>query len=1090
MGMKILQAVNFTGSDTANPYIRSLVDGLRKAGHCVAWSADDFWTAEGRFDIVHIHWPQALFGWSDIDKECTERLLKKIDEIHDEGGVVFYTRHNSAPHNCSNPYSIALNKIVEGSSDVIVHLGENSHQECENKYLNTKHCVIPHHAYDWYPRDMGRHEARKRLNLDRCTPVVLSFGEFRSEGERLLLAESCRGLGLKINLLAPMLHVRANGEGDPVFDGRIQNMLQGLFPMQPKGRVKDIDVPVYFMAADVVFIQRLEILNSGNVSLAFHFGKVVVGPDCGNVGAILKTTGNPTFDPSDPKSAIEALRVGLELAASGKGRENRRYADLNWSLSAVVSRLEKVYYDELTSPFVSVLMPSLNTARYVREALDSVVNQTLKNIEIICIDAGSTDGTREIIAEYAGRDKRVRVIDSSVRSYGYQMNLGLAAAKGRYIGIVEPDDHVLPEMYEELYDRAIAGDADIVKGNCNFFTTDEDGTVVSQHCSLFLGWRGEYERVFDVADSPEVIKEGTLGTWSGIYRRKLLMENHVRYNESAGASFQDTGFFFQTALCARRFIAVEKAYYNYRTDNPASSRNDKSKLMALWKEYEFLFDWLSGYSDKRRLSVFEPYIQGRFFSGNLWLIGRIGLESSAELVDMVKRRFLEAVTAGIVRRRHMPAGEWNTLVSWTKNDIPGSSRCRISVVVPCFNVDRYVEACLDSVLGQTLSELECLCVDDGSTDNTVEIIRRYAEKDPRIRLIEQPHMGVYEARNRAMREARGEFIAFMDPDDLYPSKDVLARLYSSAKDNGLLASGGSLQTFTPDGKVSYAQKPKNTFKIEKTMRFSEYQWAFAYYRFIYSRALLQRLEICFPPFGRFQDPPFMAAALIAAEEFRAIPDIVYSYRIGYKKVDWKSGDCIRFRDALKGIGMLASQAAQADLPGLMECAESELAAHLNRVVKPDEGMLATCADELAAVRETIARFCIEQGFVRLRKLIDGIDGSLVVVDSRGDNVSRRHAMVCRLIDEEKEILSKCLKYASPAMVPVVRALIISLIEVRSMLREVESLKRSEAYRVGMFVTWPVRKLCGGVKCLHDNGFLYTVKHAVGKSVRFLGKIVR
>ena len=234
----------------------------------------------------------------------------------------------------------------------------------------------------------------------------------------------------------------------------------------------------------------------------------------------------------------------------------------------------------------------------------------------------------------------------------------------------------------------------------------------------------------------------------------------------------------------------------------------------------------------------------------------------------------------------------------------------------------------------------------------------------------------------------------------------------------------------------------------------------------------------------------MAAALIAAEEFRAIPDIVYSYRIGYKKVDWKSGDCIRFRDALKGIGMLASQAAQADLPGLMECAESELAAHLNRVVKPDEGMLATCADELAAVRETIARFCIEQGFVRLRKLIDGIDGSLVVVDSRGDNVSRRHAMVCRLIDEEKEILSKCLKYASPAMVPVVRALIISLIEVRSMLREVESLKRSEAYRVGMFVTWPVRKLCGGVKCLHDNGFLYTVKHAVGKSVRFLGKIVR
>ena len=964
MRMRILQAVNFSAADTANPYIRSLVDGLRKAGHCVEWSADDFWTAEGRFDVVHIHWPQALFGWKidDTDRECGERLRKKLVEIHDGGGVIFYTRHNSIPHDRSNPHSVELHEIMEKNCDVIVHLGEKSRQDCEDRYQDVKHCVIPHHAYDWYPRDIGKAQARKFLKLDGNTPVVLSFGVFRSKEERLLLAESCVGLGSKINLLAPMISIWANGKEDPAINLRVQNMLQGIFQKQRKGRVKDVDVPTYFGASDVVFIQRLDILNSGNLPLAFHFGKVVVGPDCGNVGEILRSTGNPTFDPSNPQSAIAALKVGLKLAAAGKGQENQRYADLNWGRDAIVARLEKVYYDEISSiaPFVSILMPSLNTARYIREALDSVVNQTLKNIEIICIDAGSTDGSREIIDEYAERDSRIRIIDSPVKSYGYQMNLGTAAAKGRYIGIVEPDDHVLPEMYEELYDKAIAEDADIVKGNCNLFMTDEDGAVVSKYCSIYPKWGvGNYGRLFDASDVPEAFREGTLGTWSGIYRRKLLLENHVRYSESAGASFQDTGFFFQTAICARRFMAVEKAYYNYRMDNPGSSRNDKSKLMVLWKEYEFLFNWLADYPDKRRLSVFEPYIHGRFFSGNFWLVEQIGLEPSKELVDMLKKKFLEAVAAGFVRQRHMPLHVWNTLVSWTKDDIPVSCSCKISIVIPCFNVARYIEACVDSILGQTLREWECLFVDDGSTDDTVEVIRKYAVKDSRIKLFEQPHTGVYEARNRAMREAKGEFLAFMDPDDLYPSQYVLSRLYEAAKHNGLLAAGGSFQTFTPDGKISRVQRPKNLFTKERTMSFSEYQWALGYQRFIFSRLLLQRMGIYFPPFTRFQDPPFMAAALIAAKEFRAIPDFVYSYRIGYKKIDWKADDCRRFRDALKGIGMLAKQAAQADLPELLACAERELDAHLNGFVKPDESMLALCAEEVSSVKETIASYCTE-----------------------------------------------------------------------------------------------------------------------------------
>ena len=131
--------------------------------------------------------------------------------------------------------------------------------------------------------------------------------------------------------------------------------------------------------------------------------------------------------------------------------------------------------------------------------------------------------------------------------------------------------------------------------------------------------------------------------------------------------------------------------------------------------------------------------------------------------------------------------------------------------MPCFNVSAYVAECLDSVLHQTLLELECLCVDDGSTDDTISILKKYAEKDSRVRVFNLPHGGVAAARNRALREAKGEFIVFMDPDDLYPSRNVLERLYFSAKNNGLLSAGGSLQSFTPDGNIIANSKKKNVF---------------------------------------------------------------------------------------------------------------------------------------------------------------------------------------------------------------------------------------------------------------------------------------
>ena len=91
---------------------------------------------------------------------------------------------------------------------------------------------------------------------------------------------------------------------------------------------------------------------------------------------------------------------------------------------------------------VSIIMPSLNVANYISECMDSVINQTLSDIEILCIDAGSTDGTLDILRDYESKDNRIKVIVSSMKSYGHQVNMGLDMAKGEYIGIVETDDYI------------------------------------------------------------------------------------------------------------------------------------------------------------------------------------------------------------------------------------------------------------------------------------------------------------------------------------------------------------------------------------------------------------------------------------------------------------------------------------------------------------------------------------------------------------------------------------------------------------------------------------------------------------------------
>ena len=228
---------------------------------------------------------------------------------------------------------------------------------------------------------------------------------------------------------------------------------------------------------------------------------------------------------------------------------------------------------------------------------------------------------------------------------------------------------------------------------------------------------------------------------------------------------------------------------------------------------------------------------------------------------------------------------------------------KISVVVPVFNMERYLRAALDSALAQTLREIEIICVDDGSTDESPAILAEYAARDPRVRVITQENSGVGPARNAGIRAARGEFVAFLDPDDLLPDASVYEALYFYAKENRVRVCGGGVCSLANDGKryfpnASWGANVDQAFPREGFMRFADWQFDYGFYRYIFERALLLDDEIFFPPYIRYQDPPFCARALEAAGEFYALRRTTYVFR------DWHTPDYTdrrRVCDQLRGI---------------------------------------------------------------------------------------------------------------------------------------------------------------------------------------------
>lgn len=239
---------------------------------------------------------------------------------------------------------------------------------------------------------------------------------------------------------------------------------------------------------------------------------------------------------------------------------------------------------------VSVIVLSYNNAKYLRQCLDSIVNQTYKDLEIIISDDGSTDDSREIIKEYAEKDERIIAWFHENIGVGASFNNALAMATGEYIAEVDSDDYLDINMYEWL--AKYAKGHDIVKAgywDSQDLRNDIAVKITKEPISLNLEKMEPVLRKHIFCFQPSL--------WSAIYRRQFLIDNDIRMLETEGAAYNDTSFIFKANIMSDKIMLIPDCYYHWRTDN-ANSSTKHCKPFLVAGEYSEMERYLMERLDK------------------------------------------------------------------------------------------------------------------------------------------------------------------------------------------------------------------------------------------------------------------------------------------------------------------------------------------------------------------------------------------------------------------------------------------------------------------------------------------------------------
>ena len=363
MADKSLKILFATIPQPKNRFVSDLQDGIGKYAD-VVHDYEAFWNCDQEFDIVHIHEPEYLSyelescmnNTDPIPKELMDRLILSLEHWKKYSKLI-HTRHVQEPHVRTDDEFKKVYQTVFSYCSGISHFANFSISQFQSFYPeldNIIHHVIPHQNYASLPNDISKEEARYNLNIKSDAKVMLVFGMVK-EREKHIIKTAFKAIPHKNKVLLapgwktkrrPIKWIRLR---EWVFKYELKKALKNNKFRTNLGYIKEEDAQNYCNAADVLLIPRIDELNSGNITLGFTFGLVVLGRNSGDIGEILKQTGNPVFDPADDKSIKIALNSSLNLAQDNHGLKNKEIALQEWGIDTISKKYISLYsaYSEI-----------------------------------------------------------------------------------------------------------------------------------------------------------------------------------------------------------------------------------------------------------------------------------------------------------------------------------------------------------------------------------------------------------------------------------------------------------------------------------------------------------------------------------------------------------------------------------------------------------------------------------------------------------------------------------------------------------------------------------------------------------------------
>ena len=596
---------------------------------------------------------------------------------------------------------------------------------------------------------------------------------------------------------------------------------------------------------------------------------------------------------------------------------NVKNANSNADTTATIMIQNKIDY----TPKVSVIIPVYNVEEYLHECLDSVINQTLKDIEIICVDDGSTDKSLDILKEYAKRDNRITVMTQQNLHAGVARNAGMVVASGEYVHFLDSDDWVEKEALEKLYNLAHSKQIDVLKFKNKMYDNVTKQFIENSWINVD-GFSDEYtNKTLTIQDNISVIKLPD-APWSGIYKLSFLKDKKIYFDNLICVN--DTAFFIEAVSKGSVYVTKDIRLVVYRVNNSKSLIGIRHKnFYCQLAVYNSINKRITHLPLETRIQINARTLVGIGYKMDEYFSKDLSIEDKEQIFNQVKEFFISTDVSEILNSnqnfiypvQNILAKRQVILDSENYKDYDKKQRqnkyrsCiikeseidaepKVSVIIPVYNVEKYLHECLDSVSGQTLKDIEIICVDDGSTDKSLDILKEYAKKDKRFTVISLKNGGAAISRNAGLVFAKGEFVAFMDSDDFYPASDTLEYMYKTAKQHNALICGGAMN-YLKNGEIINDPKQLDegySFAKDGFIDYSDYQYDFGFTRFVYNRKFVYDNNIYFPEYMRFEDPIFFIKVMTKAKKFYALKRATYVYRVEYKEIQWtlkKAQDVVR-----------------------------------------------------------------------------------------------------------------------------------------------------------------------------------------------------